>query len=452
MFFVSISNLLMSSIILFLILFFWTRTRNQFVVPVVMDVIFFFAAYKVTAYLFLPTWYRMIDGYQHELNDGIDLTNLAFVYAIECVSYAVWLLAIYIITGALNRRRKHMGMVHDLRCAEAGRSQALLIVITLGAIIYYFVQLGYIDNSAVDSVFIFFGPLLSYGGMVLGPYLLVMKQRKHQILFRGCGLILSAQILIGLSTRGVFVYMIIWIIFLVFFARKSRIVRLVTVASFLLSVIFYIAMGGLPQFSISDVAGERAIVTDVSTEKAGDRTALEEISWRFGASTRFSTAFIVMYNRGDGAGINPIKNSLLGFMPRKFWPDKPYPSTLNGDDVYSQGMYLIDREILGYERGSMCEFCTGAHFYWEFGFMGVIVLSAISGIYITLCAHYFVKMGSMALPLMVVIFKPWGYVEPKIWVSEIAFQLYTIIIPLLVLWYLLGAYRLLRVTNKSQRI
>jgi hypothetical protein len=124
----------------------------------------------------------------------------------------------------------------------------------------------------------------------------------------------------------------------------------------------------------------------------------------------------------------------MGFLPRSINPDKPIPSTLDADDIYSMGMYIIFREVYGYNNNySMVEFPTGAHFYWEFGVLGVLVLSAISGLYVSLCAYFFSKFGMVALPLMVAVFKPWGYVDPKIWVSDIALQLYQIILPFILL-------------------
>ena len=34
---------------------------------------------------------------------------------------------------------------------------------------------------------------------------------------------------------------------------------------------------------------------------------------------------------------------------------------------------------------------------------------------------------------MVAVFKPWGYMDPKIWVSDIVIQIYQIILPLILL-------------------
>ena len=79
---------------------------------------------------------------------------------------------------------------------------------------------------------------------------------------------------------------------------------------------------------------------------------------------------------------HPILNSLYGFIPRSMFPNKPHPSTVDGNDIRSQGMYVIYREIYGINTFSMVEFSTGGHFFWEFGWVGIFVMSIISGMYI----------------------------------------------------------------------
>ena len=116
----------------------------------------------------------------------------------------------------------------------------------------------------------------------------------------------------------------------------------------------------------------------------------------------------------------------MGFFPRSINPDKPQPSTTIPDDEFSQGMYQIVKEITQDLANNMTEFPTGGHFYWEFGIFGVIVLSAISALYITLCLRLFSHFGLFAIPLMVAAFKPWGYMDPKIWVSDLIIQIYQI--------------------------
>lgn len=100
--------------------------------------------------------------------------------------------------------------------------------------------------------------------------------------------------------------------------------------------------------SIGD-QGQIQIETGTSSDKNEGRTIIQEIEWRFGAATRMGTKFFVMYDRGDAAGLLPIKHSLQSGLPRFISPDKPIPSTLDPADIYTQGMYLISRETHGYD-------------------------------------------------------------------------------------------------------
>jgi len=83
---------------------------------------------------------------------------------------------------------------------------------------------------------------------------------------------------------------------------------------------------------------------------------------------------------------------------------------------------------------------------------GVFFLSAISGIYIALCANWFSRFGIVALPLMIAIFKPWGYMDPKIWVSDIAMQIYQIILPLIALFFAVQLMRYVLMMFKKAAI
>ena len=50
---------------------------------------------------------------------------------------------------------------------------------------------------------------------------------------------------------------------------------------------------------------------------------------------------------------------------------------------------------------------------------------------------------------MIAVFKPWGYVDPKIWVSDIVMQFYQIIFPLVLLVFILRFKKLLFTSVKS---
>ena len=145
-------------------------------------------------------------------------------------------------------------------------------------------------------------------------------------------------------------------------------------------------------------------------------------------------------DRGYDAGIKPILHSTLGFLPRYLAPDKPHPSTLYSNDIYSKGMYLIYKEMYGYGTGSMVEPNSGAHAYWEFGWLGVAISPFLTVSYIALFPYYYQYFDIASLPLIMATFKPFGYVDPKIWFSDVIMQFYQICLPFLLLAFVLELF------------
>lgn len=401
---------------------------------IVPNLIFFFVLVKIFLYYCLPTVMRIGSDYQFEREDRVALADLVRLYCIESLSWAVWALALLATLG-LFARPGHRMTLAEMFHLRRWESTTILVLLTLGFVALQISTLADVDPGLALEVF---KSLFFYGGLAAGPFLMVLAPRYYGTSLFVLGMSASLLALLSLSTRGAVVYLMLFALFLVWAVLGDRKSKAIVIGGLLMLGVSYFVFGGIFSGSILiDDSGRPSIDLGVNSDKLQGRSPLQEIEWRFGASTRTGTAFLKLYDRGDGAGLNPIKHSLQGFLPRSLDPDKPQPSTLNGDDIYSQGMYIIAGEIGGFDSTSMVEFPTGAHFYWEFGILGVLVLSAISGVYIGLCAHFFSKLGIVAVPLMVTVFKPWGYVDPKIWVSDVAMQIYQIILPLLVLVFVL---------------
>jgi hypothetical protein len=409
-----------------------------FPVRILVELIFFFVLVKISLYYCLPTLLRIASDYRFEHEDNVAIIDLVSLYGIELISWTLWALA-FLGTLALLSRDRRVITVDETFQLRRRESTTLLVIITLGFVTLQVTSLARVDLNAVFEVF---KSLFFYAGLASGPFLMCLSLRYYGKSLFALGASASLLALLSLSTRGAIVYLMLFSFFLVWFVLRDRKSKVIVMGGFLTLALSYFVFGGLFAGSVViDDTGQLSLDLGVNAEKKGERSALEEVEWRFGASTRMGTAFLKLYNRGAGAGFNPIKHSFQGFLPRSLDPDKPQPSTLDGDDMYSQGMYLISNEINGWDSYSMVEFPTGAHFYWEFGILGVLVLSAISGVYIAACAYFFARLGAVALPLMVAVFKPWGYVDPKIWISDVAMQLYQVILPLLVLVFVVRSVR-----------
>jgi hypothetical protein len=316
----------------------------------------------------------------------------------------------------------------DIETENFNESKHLLFIFAIGFLIqtYYSISL-----SQPNIVFSLFGQLFFYTGLSIGPILLLLSNKVYNKLYLIVGFFCFSISILSLSTRGAFVYSLLFFIFIIFWILKNRKAKINFIVFLLILIVIFISSESVIKRVSIDENGINLASKDF-TEKNQGRSFMQEIEWRFGASTRIGTGFLVMYDEGFSAGINPIKNSFLGFLPRSIDPQKPHPSTLDGQDFFSQGMYLIMAKVKG-NPTSMVEFPTGCHFYWEFGTIGVILLSLISGFYIGTCYIFFNKFGLIGIPLMLATFKPWGYVDPKIWVSDIALQLYQIIIPFIII-------------------
>ena len=412
---------------------------SQSISEPIVNIIFFFAYYKVIAYYAFPAFINIIDNYDFVRQDNIKLLNLSYLYTIECISWLPWLVAFILISRLVKKGKlfNAEGLIkHRNEFSKIG-----LIIWVIGYICYgYYSLINIIGGSFIPIYIEIMKGLLIYGGPPASVFLLVIGFRYWGKTYAIVGLIGFLFSVFTTSARGTIVYSGIYLIYIIKnFAPKRKYFILLAV-TFVILASSHLFIGGLLGNQIT-VNEDGTVTADVGiVDKKGDRTALTEIEWRFGALTRYSTGFITMYERGECAGINPIMNSLLGFVPRSMNPHKPIPSTLDGDDLYSQGMYLIDKEIDGYQSTSMTEFSTGGHSYWEMGWFGVIILNFISGCYIAICAYYFQRLGSLAIPLTVTLFKPWGYVDPKIWVSDIIIQIYQIILPLVVLVFVLNIF------------
>ncbi|HIH12405.1 TPA: hypothetical protein HA242_01655 [Candidatus Woesearchaeota archaeon] len=404
-----------------------------------IDLIFFFVFVKMGLYYFLPTLMRIASNYKFEREDNVSIPILVLLYLIEMISWSVWFTVLLSVLSVVTKSKKRIEL-NDFFYYKYLESKTLLFILASGFITFYAFGILGIYLGLFSEVF---KSLFGYTGLAVGPLLMMLSLRYYNnpLFFLGVGSTLLS-IFSSSNNRGTIVYLVIFMLFVSWFMLRDKWSKIITCSTLCALMVMYFALGGLFDRSIFiDESGRVAVNIAADPEKKGALSALDEIEWRFGASTRIGTAFIGLYDRGEAAGINPIKHSLMGFLPRSINPNKPVPSTLVADDIFSMGMYIIYREIYGYDTYNMVEFPTGAHFYWEFGMPGVIVLSAVSGLYIALCAYFFSKLGMVALPLIVSVFKPWGFVDPKIWVSDIAMQLYQIILPLMLLIFIIRAFR-----------
>jgi hypothetical protein len=435
-------------IVLFLwVLFFIGKyyANKTFKNKVLVSLVFYFISIKLLLHYTIPAILRIKSGYYFEQEDNVELSYLLIIYIIELFSWLFWFLG-FLSIGYFFKEKFDCITKQNFITMNSRQSNSIFVIISIG----FIVQLYHLISLTTGStIFVLFSQLFYFSGLTVGPLLIIGFGKVFNFKYLILGIIVFTASLFSLATRGAMIYSFCYILFLIFylFYSKKIIIRffIILISISFLFITFPNLFGGRVSINENGVN----FVTQDFGEKQQGRTFLNEVEWRLGAPTRIGTAFIQLYDETP-AGINPIKNSLLGFLPRSINESKPYPSTLDGNNEFSLGMYLICKKIYGTES-LMVEFPTGAHFYWEFGIFGIVILSFISGIYIAAFVKFWSRIGLIAIPLIITLFKPFGYMDPKIWVSDIAMQLYQIIIPVLfilfVYKYILIIFNLINVNQ-----
>ena len=209
-------------------------------------------------------------------------------------------------------------------------------------------------------------------------------------------------------------------------------------------LVFYGEMHALRSYANKADTGSMSILDKVEyiafyedeitdTHVPGEGGVLDKVEWRLGENSRMSVGYMRMYDKGRDAGINPLLNSLY-ILPRSWILNKPIPGSIDGTKL-GVGMRLMHNEMRG-TKWNMSGFFTGLHSYWEFGISGVFFISIIAGVYSAIVLRVVGNFTYLGLPLIIALYDTWWQM-PKLWLSEISVQLFTVLIPTMILWYVI---------------
>jgi hypothetical protein len=403
-----------------------------------VDLVMALAIFKIAAYYLFPAVTRLMNDWKFDVQAMVLPHEIAFIYIIDLTSYAAWALTIIFFTNNIAERFGIEGPGGGN--AVTKREKIFVFLVFVLFIISFKDSLAAVfvpDNPGTeDTYFNPFGPFSIACGQVLGCSVVFLGSkaygRVNWILSAAC--FLMFLVFASLSgVRGLVIYPMLWFLFLNLTVKKS--IRMYVVGGALL-----IALGLLHGPFMSLRANEGAVSTELMERIAGngemgERSLSDELIWRFGELTRMSVGFKRIADDDQYAGFKPVISALYAPMPRHFFPDKPWPGSVD-DDKHGSGMYIIHRKVL--DTYNMSEFSTGMHAYWEFGLAGVLICSFIAGLYTSFCMTLSSRFGLTGLALLALSFKPWGYNEPKVWMPELILQITQIIIPLAVLWFIAG--------------
>ena len=317
---VSVLLLLLTLAMLTVSWFGWRLSRTSVSSPIVIDLVFYFVFIKILLYYLAPTIFRILSDYQFVREDNVDLLDLTFLYMVELIFWSVWLAALIITLSVFRKKQSQIGII-QFAALNIFEAKIILVLICTGFIFINILRFLRIDLNFFLEVS---QSLFSYSALPAGPVLLLLSRRYLNNYFFVLGLVTTILVFMFVPTRGTLIYTGIISLFFVLFVLQSVASKLIISITGFAALSIYFAFGGL--FSSSfyfDEVGNLTVDTQIESEKKGSRSLLGEIEWRYGASTRMGTAFINLYERGESAGINPIKHSIMGFLPRSINPDKP---------------------------------------------------------------------------------------------------------------------------------
>lgn len=393
-----------------------------------IDIVFHLFLLRILLYYLLPSITHVIINWKNQNAERVYPTELSIVYITEVISHLIYYFSFYYLC------KKNRGDISlELKVNAVSKYIAF-------SFLFLYVCFS-LNNSTLfllpfcDSLW-FLEPLVVTSGTVLCFFFVIVGRRYWGNVWFLMGLIVTLFYLVtsfATGIRGKLFWPVFWMLFLVYYLNRSNLKKVLFFSSIIL--FFLIAFqGGMTAIRGNKEVDIISIIQSINSSKDDSgKSLLEEIDFRFGALTHYSTGFFRMAERGEIAGLNPVLNSLYSPIPRVFMPDKPVPCSSDGD-LYSMGMYKTQAEITNIDT-NMVEFSTAAHAYWELYGLGVVLYSIIPAFYVFFSIKLFRKFGFIGLPLFLCVFKPWGYNDPKIWVSEIVLQISQIIIPVLVLLF-----------------
>ena len=372
--------MIVSSIVLvFMNIFFWKSCRrlilrtssNTFFV----DLLFSLFGLRVTLYYLLPAITHLLLNWKNQDIERVLPSEVSIVYIVEVFSHFIYYIVFYILC---RRNKKDLSLIITV---DRTLKKIMLINLLL-YVCFLFNNNQIVSLPFCDSLWMF-EPLISAFGAVACFFIIAIGSHYWgRTLFIVACIVTLIYLVIGFASgiRGKLFWPVFWVLFCAYSLNRSNLKKMLLISVILLGALG-LFQGGMTFIRSNKSLDIIEIIQSINNSKNdGERSLLDEIDFRFGALTHYSTGFYRMVDRGYMAGWNPILNSLYSPIPRSLMEDKPVPCSVDGD-LYSMGMYKTQAEITHIDT-NMVEFSTAAHAYWELHILGLILFSIIPAIYV----------------------------------------------------------------------
>lgn len=307
-----------STVLIFMNVFFWNvcsklvlkTSSNTFFA----DLLFSLFCLRIILYYVLPTITHLLLNWKNQNIDRVLPSEISTVYMVEVFSHFIYYITFYILC---KRNKKDLSLII--------RVDKTLKKIMLGILLLYVCFLlnntQIISLSFCDSLWMF-EPLISVIGSVACFFIVAIGSRYWgNTLFVIACLVTLVYLLIGFASgiRGKLFWPVFWVLFCAYSLNRSNLKRMLLISVILLGALG-LFQGGMTFIRSNKSLDIIEIIQSINNSKNdGERSLLDEIDFRFGALTHYSTGFYRMVDRGYMAGWNPILNSLYSPIPRSWY-------------------------------------------------------------------------------------------------------------------------------------
>lgn len=428
---------------------FWRTLRKRHPSPILFDLLMYFVALKIVLVMWLPAFLRVFSGWRFERQINATSQEVALVYGLEFISYGIWFAAVGLTSLVCAETYKRKAAYSAAASTPIGggkingssfkvNDSGVFFLICLALYLLLFPYTVEMALKPVEGFAYFLKPAVVIAGPVVGMYLFALGRARVGTLCFTLGIVVTlVSLLYGLATgvRGQVIGPALWFVFLYYLTRNKQSLHIAVVA-FATVLIVHATM---VQQRVNDGTAVdttplqkiRGFVAEALGGDVSDTDFVTSLEFRLGEASRLSVAFLRLYDRGEAAGWQPIKSALYAPLPRRFFPDKPEPGSADGT-LEGTGMHMIQGVMRG-EPWNMSDFFSGVHAYWEFGLLGLVFCSFVSGAFIGFWTHFCGRLGSAALPFMMITMQPW-WLEPKLWLSQLILHSIHVLLPLTAIW------------------
>lgn len=436
-------NLIQLGLIIYLYNSFWKKIEPENLL--LLRIFLYVNLYKLLFNGIIVDILRIISGGAENKEYHVSSFEILQVVSIELVSNIIYYSAFTVFLIVLKSR--------NIKQRESiGTQIKIMSLISVLATLNLLLPQFFIEKLwLIKDALFYMGPLCAIFTLVLG----IKYKKKTWILLGSLPLIATILLTLIAGLRGSIVGISICFILLVLIElerKKARRILLIGIIPLVLLSLIQESLNSIKYAFVVAVTSQSmdfstfggyidfitAYVSDDSDIKKVDsdyKPVYREIEFRYGAPSLFAVGFIRMASRGEYAYLNPILNSFYSFVPRQvFKGEKPFPGSADGTEK-KMGMYACYNEVTGFDH-NMTDFSVGSHYFWEMGWLGVLVLSIIPALYNVVVLNFCKSWKYIGAVVFLVTFKPF-WLLTKLWISEIIIMLPTVVIPAIALIYLL---------------